>query len=99
MCFIKDGTISLLNGQSLKLLNHFMYLGSNILSTESDVNIRVDKAWIVIDRSYKKTDGISSKLSPCLISFKMFRAKARYELHKAPACCFEQILEEAVNKK
>ena len=35
-----------LNGQPLKL----EYLGSNIASTESDVNIQMDKLWTVTDR-------------------------------------------------
>ena len=49
-CFNQDGAISSLNGMSLKLVDHFIYLGSNISSTESNVNIRVEKAWIAIDK-------------------------------------------------
>ena len=33
-----------------KLANHFTYFGSNITSTESDVNIRLEKTETVIDR-------------------------------------------------
>ena len=35
-----DGAINLLNGKTLKLLDLFIYLGSNISSTESNVIIR-----------------------------------------------------------
>ena len=38
-CFHKDGTVPLLNGKALKLVDLFTYLGSNISSTESDVSI------------------------------------------------------------
>ena len=31
-------------------MDQFIYLGSNISSTESDVNIRIGKAWTFIDR-------------------------------------------------
>ena len=30
-----------LNGKLQKLLNHFIYLGSNISFTESDINVRI----------------------------------------------------------
>ena len=36
-----------------EILTHadqFIYLGSNISSTESNVNIRIRKAWIIIDK-------------------------------------------------
>ena len=48
ICFNQDGTIPLLDGKPLKLVDKFMYLGSNISSNESTVNI--DKAWDNIDR-------------------------------------------------
>ena len=34
---------------SLKLINNFMYPGSNISFTESDVNIGFGNAWTTID--------------------------------------------------
>ena len=34
----------------LKLVDPFLYLGSNISSTESDVHIRTEKTWTAIDR-------------------------------------------------
>ena len=42
--------ISALNGSSLKLVDKFTYLGSIISSTETDINTRLAKASIAIDR-------------------------------------------------
>ena len=50
MSFNHDGTISTLNGKPLKLVDHFTYLGSNISTNESDVNIRTAKSRTIIDR-------------------------------------------------
>ena len=50
MCFNENGTISSLNDKLLKLEGQFTYLRSNISSTESNVNIRICKAWTVLDR-------------------------------------------------
>ena len=38
MCFNQRGNISTLNGSSLKLVEKFTYLGSSVLSTETDIN-------------------------------------------------------------
>ena len=45
-CFKQDGDISL-NRKHLKLVDQFIYLGSNISSTENDINISIGKAWAV----------------------------------------------------
>ena len=37
--FKQEGIISPLSGKPIQLVNQFLYLDSNILSTESDVNI------------------------------------------------------------
>ena len=50
MYFKQDGAMSRLNGKPLKLVHNFLYFGSNILSTESDVSKSIGKAWTVIDR-------------------------------------------------
>ena len=50
MCFKQDGAISTLNGKPLKLLDHFTYLGSNISSTESNINICIGKAYTALNR-------------------------------------------------
>ena len=52
MCFAQDGAISTLNGKALKLVDQFMYLNSNISSTESDVIIHIGKVWTAIDRLF-----------------------------------------------
>ena len=46
----QDGVILLLNGKPLKL-DQFIYLGSNISSTESDVSTHVGKEWTAINNS------------------------------------------------
>ena len=50
MCFNQTGDISTLNGSSLKLVDNFTYLGSSVSSTETDINMRLTKAWTAIDR-------------------------------------------------
>ena len=42
MCFKKDSAISL-NGKPVKSIDQFIYIGNNISSTESDVNILIGK--------------------------------------------------------
>ena len=49
MCFNRGG-ISTLNGGSPKLEDKVTYLGSSVLSTERDINMRIVKAPTVIDR-------------------------------------------------
>ena len=44
MCFNQDGAISSLNGKSLKLVDQFIYLSSNISSKKIDTRIRIGKA-------------------------------------------------------
>ena len=44
MCFNRKGNISTLNGGSLKLVAKFIYLGSNISSTENAINMQLVKA-------------------------------------------------------
>ena len=50
MCFNQRDDISTLNGGPLKLVDKFTYLGSSILSTKNDINMRLAKAWTAIDR-------------------------------------------------
>ena len=49
MCFNQRGNISTLNYGSLKIVVKFTYLGSSVLSTETDINRRLAKAWTAID--------------------------------------------------
>ena len=50
MYFKQEGAIFTLNGKLLKFVDQFIYLDSNISSTESDVNICIGKAWTTINR-------------------------------------------------
>ena len=50
MCFNQRGDISTLNGIFLKQVDKFIYLGSSVSSIETDINTRLAKVWIVIDR-------------------------------------------------
>ena len=50
MCFNQTGDISTLKGSSLKLVDKFTYLGSNVSSTKTDIDTRLRKAWAAINR-------------------------------------------------
>ena len=50
MCFNQRGNISTQNGSSLKLVNKFTSQGSSVSSTETDINMRLAKAWTTINR-------------------------------------------------
>ena len=43
MCFNREAAISSLNGGPLKLEDKFTYVGPNVFSTESDVNMQQTK--------------------------------------------------------
>ena len=49
MSFKQNGAISSVNGKPLKFVDQFVYFGSNISSTENDVNIHIDKTWTAIE--------------------------------------------------
>ena len=50
LCFRQNRAIAILNGKLLKLVNQFIYLSSNISSTESNVSVHIGKAWTAIDK-------------------------------------------------
>ena len=50
MCFNQTGDISTQDGSSLKLVDKFTYQGSSVSSTEIDIDTRVTKALITIDK-------------------------------------------------
>ena len=50
MCFNQTGDISTLDETSLKLVDKFTYQGSSVSSTEKDINTRLTKTWIAIDK-------------------------------------------------
>ena len=109
MCFNQEGDISTLNGGSLKLVDKFLYLASSVSSTESDINMRLAKAWTVINRlsiiwKFDQSDKIKQFLpsSGCINSTiwmqhmdadKAYWKKARQELHKYTKTYIRQILE------
>ena len=45
MLYNQTGDISTLNGNSLKQVDKFTYLGSSVSSTEKDIDTRLTKAW------------------------------------------------------
>ena len=49
MCFNQEGFMKTVAGKPPKLVDTFTCLGSNIASTEKDVNIRIGKAWGALD--------------------------------------------------
>ena len=53
MCFYQRGDMSTLNGGPLKHVDKFLYLGSNVSSTENGINIRLAEAWATIDMEVK----------------------------------------------
>ena len=48
--FNLTGDISTLNGSSVKLVDKFIYLGSSVSSTETDIDTRLTKAWTANNR-------------------------------------------------
>ena len=49
-CFKREEALSTLSGSSLKLEDTFIYLDNSVSTTESDIDIRLAKAWTEIDR-------------------------------------------------
>ena len=49
-CIIKSFKYFLINGKPLQLVDQFIYLDSNTLSTENDINKRIRKSLTGIDR-------------------------------------------------
>ena len=50
MCYNQTGDITTQDRTPLKLVDKFTYLGSSVSSTEKDIDTRLTKAWIAIDR-------------------------------------------------
>ena len=50
MCYNQTSDISTLDGTPLKLVDKFTYLGSNVSSTEKDIDTWLSKAWTAINR-------------------------------------------------
>ena len=58
MYFKQDAAYSTLNGKLLKLVKWFIYLGSNISSTKSNVTYRIGQVWTAMEKLsiIKKSD-------------------------------------------
>ena len=50
MSFNEQGSLNTIQGDPLKQVNSFTYLGSNIASSEADVKSRIGKAWGALDK-------------------------------------------------
>ena len=50
MIYNQTGDITTLDGNPLKLVDKFTYLGSSVSSTEKHIDTRLTKAWTAIDR-------------------------------------------------
>ena len=104
--FKQNNAISTLNETPQKLVEQFPYLGRDISSTETNINMRIEKVWTVIDRlssiwKSKVFDKIKrSRVSTIVwlnhLSLKeQIGGKPIWELHKDVVCCFKQTLEVA----
>ena len=50
ICYNQAGDITTLDGNPLKLVDKFTYLGSSVSSTKKDIDKRLTKAWRAFDR-------------------------------------------------
>ena len=106
MPFNPDGSISSLNGKALKLAVMFIYLGSNISSTESDVKIPISKALTVIDRlttiwKFDLFDGTKKKFFPAsAVSILLYGCTTENFTKQLKKFCeyYAQVLHTILNK-
>ena len=105
---IKQAT---LDGSSLKLVDKFTYLGRSVSSTEKDIDRRLTKAWIAIDKisiiwRSDLTDKMKRSFFQAAVAIWMHNLdanktageKAWRQLHKNAASNIEQVLEATPNK-
>ena len=108
LCFKQEGAKLKL----LKLVKNFTYLSSQISSAESDVNIRLDKAWTTIDRLWTSDQSDKMKQffpsSVCVNTTvwmhhmdtnKMNGEQARWELSKSATAVLNKSLKKHPTKK
>ena len=50
MPFNQEGNMQTVRGEPVKQVSSFIYLGSEVADTESDVNIRIGKAWTALNK-------------------------------------------------
>ena len=70
MCFNTNGTINTINGELVKQVGSFTYLGSEIASTAKDVKCRIGKAWTAL----RKLDKIWKSPLPKNLKRRFFQA-------------------------
>ena len=107
MCFNQTGDISTQGGSSLKLVDKFTYLGSSVLSNETDIDTRLTKARTAINRlsviwksdltDKMKRSFFQAAVELILLHYKDANEtdgeKAWRQLHKNAASNIEQVLE------
>ena len=102
MCYNQTGDISTLDGTPLKLVDKFTYLGSSVASTEKDIETRLTKAWIAINRlsiiwksdltDKMKRSFFQAAIASILLYGCTTWTQARRQLHKNAASNLEQVL-------
>ena len=109
MYYNQTGDISSLDETSLKLVDKFTYLGSSVSSTEKDIDTRLTKAWIAIDRlsiiwksdltgKMKRISSRQRSYRYCYIDANKTAGEARRQLHKNFASNIEQVLAATPHK-
>ena len=63
-------TVTLLDGEVLKNFDNFIYLGSEIESTDKEIKIRIDKSWAALN----KLSSIWKSLLRTTLKMNFFRA-------------------------
>ena len=70
ICYNQQGELKSIDGKDIKEVKEFNYLGSNITSTERDVQIRLGKAWAALN----SLDKIWKSSLPASLKRNFFRA-------------------------
>ena len=106
MNFNQDDTIFWLNSKPLKLVDHLTHQGSNIPSTESNVNIHIGKAIEMLSIIWKSdlSDKIKREFFQAVAVTVLLYVCTAWTLMKHlekkvdAVCCFEPIPEAAPHK-
>ena len=105
LCFEQDIVTSTWNEKTLKLVDHFLYLGSNISSTESDIKMHIMKSMDCYRQvtDHMKTNRIKQEFLQAVAILAPFNGtigeNGRWEGHKNATCFFVKILEAPHPKK
>ena len=106
MCFNQRGDISTLNCCSLKLVDKFTYRRNSVSSTETDINMRLAKAWTAIDKlSVLWKSDLTEKIKRCFSKRLSYRYSCMDALHgrllnvwKKADCNYIRMLRATLNK-